>query len=338
MTLPVQIRPYRPGDEEGILALFNEVFSETDPTFRPRPMEHWRWQFAENPLGHDTFVAQEEGGRIVGTYTSIPGRWRLMGREVRAAQAVDTCVHARYRRSLKREGLFLRLAGAWFDHFGRPDRDPIVWGLPNPQAFRIGTRRLDYRPVHSPLRSLNRNFDAAWIEWLEAGTREPLSVREVAEVPSGADELFERTLGREAFVQVRDASYLRWRYLRCPTRRYRLLEARSADGALRGLLVLLDRWGVRPITPLVDWIVAGDDTEAQRALLLAAARRAAAAGSSCLETWVPLWSSHAKTLRALGFADDDSPFHLCIRVFGPPIDETWARDHWFVQMGDSDCY
>src|SRR5690606_29101955 len=125
----------------GILQLFNQVFAEGNPSFEPRTAAHWRWQFAENPLGHHTFVAESaDDGSIVGTYTAIPGTYLHEGTPFLGSQAVDTCVDARYRRVLKREGLFLTLAGRWFDHYGVPDRDRIVWGLPNPTAFRIGTR------------------------------------------------------------------------------------------------------------------------------------------------------------------------------------------------------
>src|SRR5262249_17522373 len=40
------IRPFQPGDEEGILATFNAVFGENDPAFVPRTREEWDWAFA----------------------------------------------------------------------------------------------------------------------------------------------------------------------------------------------------------------------------------------------------------------------------------------------------
>ncbi len=336
MTRPWTIRPYQPGDGRGILALFNAVFAEVDPNFRPRTEAHWRWQFEDNPLSHHTFVAIDPDGEVIGTYTAIPGTWLHDGAAMIGSQAVDTCVDREYRRVLKREGLFLSLARVWFDHYGRPERDRIVYGFPNPVAFRVGTKRLDYRPVHTPIRSLNRNFGRDWIEWLGPAGGDGVDVVEVDRFDPAVDDLFAATLGDRRLVQRRDARYLDWRYARCPTFAYRILEARAKPtGRLRGVTVLrTDRND--HVAPLVDWIVAGDDRDAFCGLARAAAECAAAAGKSCLETWVPPWSAHFASLKEAGFAEDDSTFNLCIRVFGPPFDEAWAKEHWFFTMGDSD--
>ena len=39
------VEPYRPGDEAAILDLFRSEFG------RERSLEHWRWQFLDNPYG-----------------------------------------------------------------------------------------------------------------------------------------------------------------------------------------------------------------------------------------------------------------------------------------------
>ena len=104
------------------------------------------------------------------------------------------------------------------------------------------------------------------------------------------------------------------------------------------MLVLRTGWMGRAVAPLVDWIVPGDDREAFLGLALGAARLAAAEGISLLETWLPPWSPHFAALRDVGFAPDDAPFNLCIRVFGPPFDERWSQENWFFTMGDSDVY
>lgn len=337
MTTDFEIRPFRGGDEEGVLTLFNAVFSEGNPTFQARTMDHWRWQFADNPRSHHSYVATGEDGRIVGSYTAIPGSWRYLGESMQGSQAVDTCVDAAYRRVLKRKGLFLTLARTWFDHWGVPERDRIVYGFPNPIAFRIGTRRLDYRPVHSPVRALVRDFQDDWIDYLGPMGGDRVEVTEETDFPPDVGALFEETMGGLPLVQVRDLPYLRWRYRDCPSFRYRILVARAA-GTLRGVLVLRTEWFDKPLAPLVDWVVAGDDREAICGLAQAAARLAKAAGKHRLETWVPLWSDYAGTLKAIGFAEDPSTFHQCIRVFGPPFDESWAALHWFTTMGDSDVY
>ena len=129
--------------------------------------------------------------------------------------------------------------------------------------------------------ALNRNFDDDWILWLEHRGAKALEVSEPAAFPEGTEALCERAFAGVGMVQRRDRGYLDWRYLRCPTHRYRVLAAREPGGwALRGLLVLRDRWGEKPVAPLVDWIVEGGDVPAHLALAHAAAGLARAAGST----------------------------------------------------------
>ncbi len=337
MTAEYSIRPYRAHDEHGILALFNAVFAEGNSAFAPRTLEHWSWQFRLNPHGHHTFVAEDATGRIVGNYTAIPTQWLDRGVPMLGAQAVDTCVAPEFRRVLKRDGLFLQLARAFFDTYGRPERDRIVYGFPNPQAFRIGTRILDYRPVHTPVVGLVRDFARDWVDYLASMGADDVTVAEVGAFPKDVDALFAAAMGALPLVLRRDHAYLDWRYRRCPSIRYRVLEARAGK-ALRGLLVVRPDWFGKPLTPLVDWVVDGADQATVAALARAAARLSQAAQKTRLETWVPPWSALARTLQKIGFAPDPSTFNLCIRVFGPEFDEQWAHEHWFFTMGDSDIY
>ena len=107
----VGIRFYEPGDEEGILALFNAVFAEGDPAHRPRPMAHWQWQFGTCPAGRQIVVAEElDTRRIVAQYACLPVLCNLDGRTVCIGQGIDSVVHKDYRRALKREARSQRAA------------------------------------------------------------------------------------------------------------------------------------------------------------------------------------------------------------------------------------
>jgi hypothetical protein len=317
-----------------VLALFNEVFAVGNPDFVPRTLHHWRWQFPGNPEGHQTFVA-EAGGRIVGQYTAVPGRWRTPAGVALGAQALDTCIAAEYRRSLRKSGLFLTLAGAWFDHYGRPERDHLVYGFPNPQAFRIGTRRVGYRPVRCPQPELSLEVPAAGA--LDPGDLEVSEIEEFGTEVDAFDAALAPALG---ISTVRDARYLNWRYARHPSTRYRLLRAAEPDGRLRGFLVHGLGWhgDRKDIAPVVDWLVEPGDTACFRALLGAAGRAARAAGLGSLLAWAPPRHRHFADLVELGFRPADSRFNLCIRIFTESFDLEDAIEHWYILMGDSDIY
>ena len=333
MTQPAfSIRPFREGDEHGVLALFNEVFELGNPDFVPRTLDQWNWQFRDNPEGHHTHVAESEG-RIVGQYTAVPTRWRMPHGLHHGAQALDTCVATEFRRSLKKTGLFLSLGREWFDFYGCPERDVIVYGFPNPQAFRIGTKRLDYRPVHCPVPEWSLPVAAA-CEWSQGG----VSVQEFQRFGDDVGALDE-ALG-EGFSNVRDARALNWRYADNPNHDYLLLRAEGSDGSLRGMMVATLGWhGDRQdIAPMVDWLVPEGDLATWRALLGELGRRGREAGLEFLLAWAPPWHGHAHDLQSLGFQQTESRFNLCIRVFSDEFTVEDAKRRWYVLMGDSDIY
>ena len=89
MSEPIQIRPYRAGDEAGILDCYNRVFPDPEAGIPKRSLEHWNWKFRDNPSGliqHQLAVHEDQ--RIVGIYAGIPVRICCEGRDQIAAQEV----------------------------------------------------------------------------------------------------------------------------------------------------------------------------------------------------------------------------------------------------------
>ena len=131
------IRPYRPGDEHGILETFNVVFGEGDADFEPRTLAEWEWAFVRNPAGRRLWVAEHEGA-IVAQCAALPYRVRIDGRESSITQGVDSMVHPDHRRGLRRPGLFVATAKPFFAEFRGPAKDVLHYGWPVEPAWRIG--------------------------------------------------------------------------------------------------------------------------------------------------------------------------------------------------------
>jgi hypothetical protein len=338
MAEETSIRLYRPGDEAGILALFNRVFAVGNPDFVPRPMRHWQWEFAANPEGHPTMVAEHDG-EIVGTFTAIPSRFRFPDGVFRLGQAVDTVIAPEHRQSLRKSGLYLSLAHAWYDHFGRRDRIRFLYGFPNPQAFRVGTRLSGYEPVRCPVLESALPVDVA-ARWREEG----IVVEEIERFGRELDALDAALARPAAFAAVRDARAWNWRYADCPTTRYRLLRAGSASGRLRGFLVHGFSWHgfKKDLVPIVDFVLAPGDRATWRALLGDAARAAQQHRDPKLTellAWAPPGHGHFADLEALGFRSRETIFNLCIRRFeGSGITAEEARERLYINMGDSDIF
>ena len=117
-----EIREYLPGDEEGIVQCFNDVFEGGDERFVGRDVESWHWSFTDNPAGWRVYVAVCDG-RVVAQCAAQPLRMIVEGAEAIFAQGVDSMTHPAHRRGLKRPGLFVNTANAFFDRYGGADRD-----------------------------------------------------------------------------------------------------------------------------------------------------------------------------------------------------------------------
>lgn len=334
------VRPYEPGDEEGILRLFNEVFSEGNPGFEPRTLDTWEHIYSRNPYERQVLVATDADGAIIANYSAIPVEMSVNGERRPSSQPVDTCVHKDWRGSLRKNSVFVTIAREFVREFcttGAEFYNEIMWGLPNEKAFPVGTRIIGYQPVHCPM---PRQVGAASPEWIDAlvARAEGVSVE-----PAGAESLAEIAALFEACVDEaplgtwRSEEYLAWRYRDWPGVDYQALLARR-DGELVGALIYRLGWFGQPIVPLVDWIGRGGDVAATAALLAEVSRITVEAGGSRLETWTTPNMARNASLLDLGLAQEASPFNLCIMVFSATFDLDWAKRHWVFCMGDSDIY
>jgi len=325
------IREYRPGDELGIVATFNEVFASGDPRFVGRDLVSWRWAYERNPAGRQVVVATTRIGeheRVVAHYAALPVRMILEGREALYAQGVDSMTHPEHRQGLKRPGLFVNTAEHYFERFAAADRTVVVYGLPIDQAFRMGARFLDYEIVRT------QNFLGL------AGGAVPSTWPSGVERLDGFDEqarwLYDRCAGAFGASAIRDAAFLGWRFSR-PGARYVALGVRDGAGVLRGLAVfrrthlVLDDMGV-----VCDWLVPPEEPEVAELLELALRRLASEEGAAALVLMLPDWSPWFAWFQDRGWRVHPSPYLMCTRHFARRYDPLWSRRNWWTTLADTD--
>src|SRR6185436_468227 len=221
-ALSYEVRLYRPGDEHAILEAFNRIFARVDPTFRPRTLEEWRWQYERNPSGRRIFLAVAEDGRVLAQYAGIPQRMLLDGQPGSFSQSVDSMSDPDHRR-LAREPLFVQVGRPFDAYFGAdaPDKDTLMWGLPVPPAFRIGKKSLKYELIRQQHKLV---ADLAHLS-LRASA---LSAEELQRFPPEMDALSVRAAGERRAIAVRDRVQMAWRYEENPYHRYRIAVVRRA--------------------------------------------------------------------------------------------------------------
>jgi len=282
--------------------------------------------YSMNPAGGRILVAVE-GEEVVASYAAQPVRARAGGEDVYFSHVVDSMVHPEHRAGLKNPGLFVRTAQTFFERFG--DMDAVHYGWPVERALKVGRRFLEYRVVREELalvRELDAEPDAPEVEVLE-----------LEELGPEVFALWERCAGDWEASAVRDADFLRWRFLEHPQKKYTVLAARDEDGALAGLCVVgedeLHSDGARA---LADWLVPGGSEEVARSLEAAAGLLARASGAERLVASLPPWSADFAAFQERGWRVQTTPYSLCARSFDRRFDHDLFGRGWWLTFADGD--
>lgn len=325
----ITIRPYRPGDEAGLLAGHNQIFP-------PRSRAHWDWKFRDNPTGQiHTMVAEHPTAGLVGAYVTLPVHFTIEGKRRIVGQCVDLWVLPEHRRAGPRPGLFVNLALAHYEAWGGREEHQNSFHHGWPIAtWRIGQKYLRYEMV--------RDWDFLFRErppggFPVRGSSRELSVRRVARFSADADALWAEFAKTTQLSAIRDARYLNWRYADALDASYELVECREArTGSLRGLAVMAARDFVLPNTYfLVDWLVPADDHDTTSALVAAAEARATELGAATLATLFQHRDPRFLHFQRLGFLVYGTIYFQVVIPFDTH-DTHFYKEHWYHTLGDSD--
>lgn len=349
MTPAVTVERRRSEDEEEIFRLYEQVFGQA---LTQGSRTRWRWQYLDNPAtspeGPEIWVARE-GETVLGQYASMPVHLWWGDRELRSSWGMDVFL----RPEARGKGIGALLFTTWSDFV------PVALGLGLTESSYGLFKKLRYDDV-GPVRFYQRVLDGRAVArrrlgglaaplagpLLEAGLRllhperplpaQGIEIQAVTGFTSEYDTLWERCRGSYAMCVRRDRAYLDWKYVRCPSRRYELREARRG-GELAGFAVSRseDYEGVR-LGWIVDVFADAADHAAKDALLGAVLDGFRAAGVARAQAF-SMNALLGADLRRRGFFEGRSPMQFCVRASAlgsPAVLSDLGR--WHVVFGDSD--
>ncbi len=325
-------RPYRPGDEQGILALFQRAYG------KERSLAHWRWKFCDNPAGRQIMLAVTEAGEVVGQYAAVPAWAAKDGGRFLLSQAVESMVDARFRRGLKKPGLQATLVKRFYVEYMGPDKGAMAYGFPIPVYSRYLVRTGVCTVLHRVVQ-LERELPVGASGRGERPASLRYRVEQVRRFPPAVDELWRRCQHELPLAIIRDARYLNWRYADCPDVAYvKLLAIERWTGRVAGLAVL--RLGIegRPAGLLVDWLVPQRRRGLAGALLRRCHALATESGQDRMEAWFPEYASQFELLKAHGYRPKPTQYEIVVEPFRPELSREWVQGHWYYTMGDTDIF
>jgi GNAT superfamily N-acetyltransferase len=339
------VRPYQPGDEPALVDLFQRAYRRTISE------AHFRWKLKALPApAENVWLAVTDGG-VIAQYASIPVRYRLPDREAVLMVGADVMTAPEYRR----RGLFTALARVAYDAWRRAGV-PFTLGLPNEQwgsrkaalgwtvLFSLQSlvrplrpERILARRLRAPVVGRLRWPGELWNRWLDRRSAAAIEVRPVSAAGPEFDRLWAAHGDAFRISPVRDAAWVRWRYLTAPAFDYRVLLAERAGRAIGYAALRLDESGAARVGTIAEIFADPSDETACRALLR---RCVDALRSADVEQVVALaipGTPHWRACRAAGFLPRHA-FTVEVSVFDAAVPMDVLRDpsHWSLAGGDFD--
>lgn len=272
------IRPYEPGDEEGIVKLLELSFGGWPSIdLRCTLVEHWRWKYKQGPIENDYITVCTKDGEIIGCEHIIPRRIKLGDEVVIGNIGTDLAVHPDFRGlGLSRKiRAFHRSRGYRVHHQLSyfVTSNPIMIKaytkrstlFPHPVANFVRIRDIDLQlqkmPVKSP-RTVKMAYKALkllnGIERLFRGSRRQKSGVEIFPVKSfdgRVDELWGRISPLHKFIVERNREYLNWRYCHPHAGNFVVRQAEENGEAVGYIVLLINRKiSAYPVGYIVDLI------------------------------------------------------------------------------------
>ena len=318
MNYELEIRPYQPGDESHILALFHQSYG------RYLDKQTWAWRFQDNPAGPGVIDLSWDGDVLAGHYAVSSVVLRINGHDRLTGLSGTTMTHPNYRG----RGLFPILARRTYTRMAQSDM-AIVWGFPNWASHRSFVRDLDWINI----------WEVPTFRLSLTGRLSLPAVRdnvvELEEFDDRFDHLWEWVKDDYQVIVKRDRRHLQWRYVQNPTEQYRILAYLDAQDLLG--YAVLKRY--KEELHVVD-ILALRDPGVGEQLIYRAAQVALEDSALALGLWLSVTHPLHWALERLGFRNEGPVTYFGGLVLRPDLVGTTVYDYqkWYLTMGDSDVY
>lgn len=265
----VKIRPLNyETDMEAVYRLYGAVFGKDSlESWRKR----WQWEYLENPGTEyseaNLWVAEREDGVFIGIHGSVPGQLKIDKKIIITHDPCDFAVH----QEARRQGLGKKLVKAFIDstkyialayngagatgricrRLGLVEVDCVPWyyrpyNLRQIFYFMLALGRLPSWICKKPLVYFFVfgcnvfNCALTLINHLKSPQKSlKYTVEEVKEVGAEFDRLWKEISFQFPILFVRDATFIKWRFIEDPGNKHTLLVARDKAGKLRGYIAIL---------------------------------------------------------------------------------------------------
>jgi GNAT acetyltransferase-like protein len=333
----VSVREYRPGDEQAIIEMIDAVFKVRWTADR------WRRWFEQAPEGPAIIHLLERDGRLVGHFSHIGIPVFVDGRRVRVGRGGPTMVLP----ECQGQGGMRRLVEAFLasDH-GFAFRMNFPNDRANVLLQRYGagrhvgqiprwvrSRRDDARAGAAARLLVRSGAMGMYAKAAAWPAPRGLTVAPLTELGPEVDALAQESAAFARCIRVRDATYLRWRWVGRIDQPLTILGARDREGSLRGLVVFgINEAGHGHIVDVV-----ARDAPGLRMLLVAATDALFDVGCArvVFDYLDPRpWARRA--VRRAGFVPWGEGMNIIVGTSGQTGPDVERLESWYLTAGDTE--
>jgi hypothetical protein len=349
MTTPWRIRPYRPGDETALTALWTASFG------RPLTEEAWRWKLKSRPTPVENVgIAVDDSDRPIFQFAGVPSPARVLGMQRHVMVGGDVMTASAFRR----RGVFTATAKHLFDTW-REAGIALCYGLGNDHAWGSRAKELGFergltlqsliRPLRlervlarrtgvrslARLESLGRLWNRYWDR--DASRDSTIAIRALAAPTHELDRIWDNGAQHLGTSLVRDLAWVRWRYGGHPNRVYHLTLAERRGAPVGYGVYRAMRDDGRTTVSIPEVFAPGDDA-AMAALVRDFVRRALDENADSIATLAVPGSPVHRAFRKAGFVFSRGGWPIDVLRLDPTIQRVRLLDpgSWWLTGADFD--
>lgn len=340
---------------DDIIEMSIENYGKENDICDPEFLKH---QYFDNPAG-DALIelaVDPENGMLAGQYVVQPAKIRVFGKDQKCVISLNTLTREAYRG----QKIFVKLAERTYERAAR-EGFSLVYGAPNQNSYPGFMKKLSFQDIHHfPLyaRPLNLNhmikermknhvLAALATPFQLLFPNEAKDTDGIVELTEGnvnlMNSFWDRIKDKYPIMGIRNAEYIRYRYMNVPRRTYYPYVAMQ-----NGEIVAFAVGRIREVAGfetgmIADFLfVSGYEQEAKK-LIKVLTKKMKAEGASLAACVILANAEETKVLKKCGFYHIPDrilpqPTPLILRVLDGKSDETKLADinNWFFTTGDYD--
>lgn len=343
---------YSNSDFSGILLLTKEFYGDIEISDE----NYIKWEYFENPAGEAIIkVAKNETGEIVGQYILISINMRVFGKQLKASLSLNTLTKNEY----LRQGIFTTTSENAFNTC-KTDGYAFTYGYPNQNSYYGFIDKLNFTDLHKvplliypcDLKSLIKKrvgkVISMFVPNIFFSLKRKVNDSNIIEIKENnihlLDDFWHVIKNKYPIMVVRDARFIRWRYLDIPIRKYSIY-AYVRETKIYGYIITTTK-EVEDIQNgmIVDFLVLGDEFEVGRLLIYKCFEMFKKNNVELLGCLMLEHTIEYQILRKCGFLKtprfiEPQPFPLIYRSHQEEYNTEQMKniENWFVSMGDYDA-